>query len=417
MQTHDQFEQLCALAACGEIAPVESKRLEIHLDECASCRGVFADLRDIHAELLPAHDGFKRIASTPPDLKLRQAILDRVTKAGARFSEDAQPSQEVKALPLPMLSFGFRWSAVAVVALIAIVIGSSVVQRSRRTVTSRDAVAASSGIGTTVPASASSRPETSLATELTQARERTTLLEKRLIESGHNEAVRRNKLEEAQQKASVLQAGKAESDQAIAGLNAQLEANREERLRIEAELKKVQTDGATSLAITTVQQQEIRELNEKLEQKDSSLGRERDLLSAGREIRDLIAARNLHIIDVYDTDGNGKTSRAFGRVFYTEGRSLVFYAYDLNSQQRDAAKYAFYVWGKRDGSPQDIKSLGKLSKDDQAQKRWVLTITNPKTLAEIDSVFVTLELSDRPGAKPSGKPLLSAFLNSPPNHP
>jgi len=64
-------------------------------------------------------------------------------------------------------------------------------------------------------------------------------------------------------------------------------------------------------------------------------------LSAGRDIRDLISARNLHIIDVYDTDSHGKTTRAFGRVFFTEGKSLVFYAYDLSSGHSAAATYAF----------------------------------------------------------------------------
>jgi len=33
----------------------------------------------------------------------------------------------------------------------------------------------------------------------------------------------------------------------------------------------------------------------------------------------LVAARNLHIVDVYDADPSGKRQRAFGRVFYTEG--------------------------------------------------------------------------------------------------
>jgi hypothetical protein len=78
---------------------------------------------------------------------------------------------------------------------------------------------------------------------------------------------------------------------------------------------------------------------------------------------------------------------------------------------------AFYVWGKRDGAPQNVKSLGRMSKDDQAQKRWALAITDPNVLAEIDSVFVTLEPADNGAKGPSGKPLLSAFLGSPANHP
>src|SRR4029077_2572333 len=133
----------------------------------------------------------------------------------------------------------------------------------------------------------------------------------------------------------------------------------------------------------------------------------------------LISARNLHIIDVYDTDNRGKTTRPFGRVFYTEGKSLVFYAYDLAPGHSEAGTYAFYVWGKKDGDPHLVRNLGPFATDDKAQKRWVLTITDPKALAEIDSVFVTLEPANqkRVGQPPSGKRLLSAFLGTPANHP
>jgi hypothetical protein len=55
--------------------------------------------------------------------------------------------------------------------------------------------------------------------------------------------------------------------------------------------------------------------------------------------------------------------------------------------------------------------------DDQAQKRWVLKVTDPEVLSQIDSVFVTLERTDNPGNRPRGKELLSAYLHSPANHP
>jgi signal recognition particle GTPase len=235
------------------------------------------------------------------------------------------------------------------------------------------------------------------------------------LRSAQAEAARLGKqLEEKQASLMASEQSGHSAENAVAELRRQLEEARTRETRTEAKLEKLK---ATDEAVTAVQQQEIETLNSKMAAKSASLDREREMLSAGREIRDLIAARNLHIIDVYDTNGQGKTSRAFGRVFYTEGKSLVFYAYDLNAHQANAAKLAFYVWGKRDGAPQYVKVLGRMSKDDQAQKRWALTITDPKTLAEIDSVFVTLEPAENAGIKPSGKPLLSAFLGSPANHP
>jgi hypothetical protein len=145
--------------------------------------------------------------------------------------------------------------------------------------------------------------------------------------------------------------------------------------------------------------------------------RERQLMMAGGEVRDLISARNLHIIDVYDTDGKGRTNNAFGRIFYTEGKSLVFYAYDLSSKQAESGQYAFFVWGKRDAVPHDVKSLGKLAVDDNVHKRWVFTSTDARTLASIDSVFITLEPENGAGRTPTGKRILTGFLGTPPNHP
>jgi len=115
---------------------------------------------------------------------------------------------------------------------------------------------------------------------------------------------------------------------------------------------------------------------------------------------------------------HGKTPAPLVRVFFTEGKSLVFYAYDLSSGHSDAATYAFYVWGKKDGDPHLLRNLGTFAKDDHAQKRWVLTITDPKVLAEIDSVFVTLEPTDQTKAgRPSGKTAVECIPRPPANHP
>jgi hypothetical protein len=54
------------------------------------------------------------------------------------------------------------------------------------------------------------------------------------------------------------------------------------------------------------------------------------------EARNLFGARDLHIVDVYDVAGDGKTKRTYGRVYYVEKKLLVFYAFD--SQLRNTAK-------------------------------------------------------------------------------
>ena len=61
-------------------------------------------------------------------------------------------------------------------------------------------------------------------------------------------------------------------------------------------------------------------------------------------------------------------------------------------------------------------NLGVFYEDSAAKKRWILKCDDPKTLAQIDAVFVTIEPNGG-SHKPSGKSLLFAYLRVDPNHP
>jgi hypothetical protein len=405
MRTHDQFEELCALACAGEIGTEDAKLLEQHLEECTACRSVFADLREIHAQWLPAHWDSANVLPSHADWRLRQGILKRARSEGAQFSEHAFAAVPARPAPSIYPQFVALTAAVLVSIALGIWIGNRHETRSKY-----------NAMVTVKGAEVNKRSEVKsvLNEELLQDEQGRIALERQLRSAQEVAARLGKQLEEKQASLIASEQSDHSAENAVAELRRQLQNAHTREMNTEVQLEKLR---ATDEAVTSVQQQEIEALNNKLAAKSASLDRERDMLSAGREIRDLIAARNLHIIDVYDTNAEGKTSRAFGRVFYTEGKSLVFYAYDLNAHQSNAAKLSFYVWGKRDGAPQNVKSLGRMSKDDQTQKRWALTITDPKTLAEIDSVFVTLEPAENSGRKPTGKPLLSAFLGSPANHP
>ena len=65
---------------------------------------------------------------------------------------------------------------------------------------------------------------------------------------------------------------------------------------------------------------------------------------------------------------------------------------------------------------QHALNLGIFYEDNAAKKRWVLKLDDPRTLAQIDAVFVTVEPHGG-SEKPSGKPLLFAYLRVDPNHP
>ena len=141
----------------------------------------------------------------------------------------------------------------------------------------------------------------------------------------------------------------------------------------------------------------------KLSDDAAALAAQQEIAAKGSDVRDLVVARNLHIIDVHDRDGNGKSQRAFGRIFYTEGKSLIFYAYDLADPRKLDARVSFYVWGERLGAEKPIRSLGIFHDDDAKDGRWVLTFDDPQVLAQINSVFVTAESAKKSIKEPGGQ--------------
>jgi hypothetical protein len=142
---------------------------------------------------------------------------------------------------------------------------------------------------------------------------------------------------------------------------------------------------------------------------------ERQLASAGSDARELMGARQLQIIDVHDADSAGHHNKAFGRVFLTEGKSLTFYAFDLDQDQSGNSKRSFQVWASSTTGKDSIHSLGQLHADNKAPGRWVLKVENAELLKEINSVFVTSTTTT--GTKqPIGQKTLYAYIGEA-NHP
>lgn len=409
MQNHDQFEELCALAAGGELGYDDLRTLKAHLDECYRCRELLSELSEIHAQWLPEGREIEIERGPACDAALRRRILKRAASAGAHFSRFALKPAD-RTISLAAWRSPRLW-AVATAAMLLVAVGGWVSVQILRLRTQPAIV-----LATRVPAP----PPVFIAVPevpANQADQRAAELSKTTQDLEARQAELETALERQQQRAASFDHASADAAQTIAGLKQQLQDAETARAGLESELAEIKAAHTTDDAVTLLQQQEISRLNKQLSQEHTAIDREQQMLSSGREIRDLIAARNLHIIDVYDTDAHGKTGPAFGRVFFTEGKSLIFYAYDLGDRRREKGDIAFYVWGKKDGAPQDVRKLGALVRDAKARQRWVFTLTDPKVLAEIDSVFVTLEPGDKAENRPRGKRVLSAFLGSPANHP
>jgi hypothetical protein len=153
-----------------------------------------------------------------------------------------------------------------------------------------------------------------------------------------------------------------------------------------------------------------------LHDREAALDQQQELLTHDRDIRDLMGARDLYIAEVYDVERTGETKKPYGRVFYTKGKSLIFYAYDLDQQTGAKSASSFQAWGRRGPDRQQALNLGVFYADSTSTKRWVLRFDDPKALEQIDAVFVTVEPNGG-SHKPSPKSLLFAYLRLDPNHP
>jgi len=160
----------------------------------------------------------------------------------------------------------------------------------------------------------------------------------------------------------------------------------------------------------------VRDRERAIDQKENEVAKQQDLLDHDRNIRELMGARDLYIAEVHDVSRTGQTDKTYGRVFYTKGKSLIFYACDLDAQAGVRNVSSFQAWGRRGPDRQQALNLGIFYEDNVSKKRWVLKAEDPKTLEDIDAVFVTVEPNGG-SHRPSGKPLLFAYLRVSPNHP
>jgi hypothetical protein len=187
--------------------------------------------------------------------------------------------------------------------------------------------------------------------------------------------------------------------------------------QVKQDLIRVEQDRQGALLRAAALETEVNDLHSEVSKASSAAANNEEFLAEDRDIRELMGARQLYIADVFDVQHDGRRSKPFGRVFYTKGRSLIFYAFDLQSQPGYHEAKAFQAWGKPDIAAAKPVSLGIFYLDSEKSRRWVLKADNPDLLAQINAVFVTVE--PRGGSeKPTGKPFLEAYLHSlSPNHP
>jgi hypothetical protein len=407
LNTHEHYEELCALAATGQASESELQDLRSHLETCPSCRSVAYDFTQLSVQAL-SELAAKRLRSEVP-AGMGQRFVARAHSEGIEISDEARPKESgrTRNSPSKLVALG---AAVATVVLLA----SFGIFKSKlpRPPTDRALMAAIAS-----SRSSDSQKRSEAAAAESHVTEQFVTAQKQLSSMEAVLKAQRAELESWKRTNSTLASQLSETQQQ----NAAFERERSERegriKQLEAELEKMKSEDAANAAAIAAEENQVRDLQRTVSEQSKTLEQQQVLTAKGSDVRDLVVARNLHIIDVHDGDGNGKNQRTFGRIFYTEGKSLIFYAYDLTDPHKLDAKVSFHVWGERLGSEKPIRNLGVLHNDDVADGRWVLTFDDPQVLAQIDSVFVTAESSQKLAKEPRGPKILFAFLHGKPNHP
>jgi hypothetical protein len=421
---HEYFEWLCALSTSGSLTEREKSVLRDHLEECLDCRDAKAEFQFIAVQGMPLLAGKGMEVGLPIEERhawaqenAKQSVLERVW--------DESGSDPLAANPHPSSSPGaefpifgaIAWQrttqlfGVALCLFAAVGIGGYRIGLTRvRSVQSPRLLATPTAMSHEAEAHAA---VDNLQRELKQKEATTRELKQKLTNVESLQAAKSRELDEALAQNASLRNVRDTLVRVVSNQNAAVSVLR-------GDLDTLQTKDQDHLL-------HISDLKARLEAQSKSSSKHQETVVSeptphssepsvsDTDLRELMGARKLYLTDVVDVDNNGHTRQPFGRIFYTAGKSLIFYAFDLD-QQPGLRNTSFQLWGQRGSNPNDYVNMGVFNLDSETNRRWVLKFDDPSKLAQINAVFVTVEPIGG-SHKPAGKQLLYASIRTLPNHP
>jgi len=446
---HEEYLELAAASTAGDLTEDEQVRLRKHLAICADCRQAlqeFGAVADMAVPMLASElvEAPSLLRSAPPaDNARTQEIKDSVPTSVTRESGSA-PESDGKTVPTlhrnghhrTQVNWNLAWIPLAASILLTaalgiyayrVGIGRGIETAKLTTAPAGGAMDARSRSGATLDA---------LEQQISDAGHEHEILKEQMVErdrlikdlrgqiQAQNSALSEIRIAQDDLENSLQRSETEKQEEAVAerktaedrkNLDQKLETAEVSLQKAQEELDSLRQQRSLDQSRSESLEAQIRDLHGQLRDREQTINKDEDLLAHDKDIRDLMGARDLYIAEVYDVGRDGATQKPYGRVFYTKGKSLVFYAYDLD-QQSGAKNAIFQAWGRRGPDNQQALNLGILYKDTVGKKRWVLKFDDEKALEQIDAVFVTLEPNGQ-SHKPNGKSLLFAYLKMNPNHP
>ena len=433
---HEEFLELCAVSTSGNLTEEERKKLARHLATCAACREAAKEFENVVDNAIPALAGELSPEFARESLKEDPSFNQQAAQTSflKRLAEEkkgvAEPPGEADGWLSPLVvrrSRNFRrsfervhfWLPFAAATLLCLSLGILTYRmgkhRGADTARREQATIPRDGISRETLAAAVREREAANA-QLSEQNKTISALEREIAQQLSENANLKSlqARQEVALESSTTEKGQLSGErdrlaQELASGQAALEAS-------EDKLGKIEKERSDSVIHTASLEAQVVELSRAVMEQQKDLGKEKDLLAKDKDIRELMGARNLYVAEVIDVERTGETQKAFGRVFYTKGKSLVFYAFDLDEEPGWKNASTVQAWGMRGPDQQQALNLGMFYEDNLSKKRWVLKFDDAQTLSQIDAVFVTIE--PRGGSvKPSRKPFMFAYLKMDANHP
>jgi len=405
---HEYFEERCSLAADGHLSSDEMSELEEHLAGCESCSDFYRDMISLTTGLnLEAEAVF-----ADPPMSARKVPPD--TREPAVLNMPA-PSHRNPVPMTPVPRWTEHYGRVAAAAVFGVLLGAGGVslQRFNRNAASTATIAPTAA--TVAATRRAAIPDENTREALAAAQSRIALLQLELAHAAATDQSSSATVAAAPMSQNDRQKQTAALQSRIAELAEKGTVQHDQIAALSAEIDKLRQAHDQDTQTLQARDARIRLLTTDLLADDTSTPPPGASSSvATPSVADLLGQRNLHVIDIYDESSHGQRTAAFGRVFYGEGASLLFYAFDLPVKQ-GSDKIVVQAWGQQEGSSKNPVQLGVFSQSDPSLRRWVLRVKNPAQLSKIDAVFVTLERREE--KKPMGTPMLYAYLRQAPNHP
>jgi anti-sigma-K factor RskA len=421
---HEKFKELAASATLGTLSAGERAELKDHLELCGACREVCNQYLILASEgipLLAARYGYQEEPASWDDMTTRRKLFARV-RAAEHQASSGQTNQVQAGVQLNLprrISVSLVTSAVLAACFVVAVGLAAYRLGSRAQVGVRQVQAYAENHLQNLTAEKKQSVDELLDTQAKKLFH----LQQEALQREQELNKLRSALRAAEDSANKLAAANSTANEQLQTVSQQRDTLRGQLRDAEQAYQTVQAELATfraerdkALLLTASLESRIQELYTANRDQERRLIDDEQYLALDRDIRELMVARKLYIADVFDVDSGSHTRMPFGRVFYTEGKSLLFYAFDLDRQPGLKNASTFQAWGRRETDQGRPLNLGILYMDSESSRRWLLRFDDPKQLAEIDAIFVTVEPHGG-SQKPTGKPFLYAMLRKEANHP